>query len=84
MTREPLNKKTTQAWRNFAATAEFRDGVEYLKRFHRPANDRTTVQSMLESAIGRTAYDKALEDLEDVLMEFDVPKNQTLDEPNLI
>lgn len=64
---EPLPRKTIIAWRNFAQTADFQRGIDWLRHSQAPRVTGADEVEILKSALGWGAYMQALEDVEDKL-----------------
>lgn len=77
-----LDRKTVNAWRAFAATAEFEDGIKWLEAHHAPRINKTSMPEMTESTIGRAHYLTALDDVKDRLTNISKPEKDA-EEPLL-
>lgn len=78
---QELPRKTIMAWRDFAGTYEFIQGIDWL-RHNRKRASGTTPTELIESAVGWSNYMDALDDVQDVLTELPKPA-ANLEEPGL-
>lgn len=78
---EELDRKTIIAWRAFAQTGPFQEGIDWLRHNRAPKVGGTEAE-MLKSAISWSAYMQALEDIQDKLTEIP-KKEESLDEKPL-
>ncbi len=77
-----LPRKVIQTWRDFTGDPAFTMGVTYLRHHHAPSISSGTAVEKFEAAVAWNAYQKALNDLEEVLTAL--PKAQgSLDEPGI-
>lgn len=77
-----LPKKTVIAWRQFAGTEAFDDGINHLLRIHAPRARGTTVVEVTEAALKWAGYMEALEDVQNTLTSLPEPA-KTIDETPL-
>lgn len=80
---ENLPQSVVQKWRLFVGTPEFIHGIDWLRHNHAPkvANSGTSVEKF-EAAVGWSAYQQALTDVEDLLTALQ-KDSSSLDEPPL-
>jgi hypothetical protein len=64
---EELPRKVVTAWRAFAATSEFQQGIDWLRHNKAPKMSGGNEAEMLKAALGWNAYMQALTDVEDAL-----------------
>ncbi len=77
-----LPRKVIQSWRDFVGDPAFTMGIEYLRHNHAPSISSGTAVEKFEAAVAWNAYQKALNDLEEVLTEIPKPA-EPLDEKSL-
>lgn len=79
---EELDRKTIIAWRSFAQSQPFQQGIDWLRHNRAPATTGATEVDLLKSALAWSAYMKALDDVQDVLTELPGIK-ESQDEPSI-
>lgn len=79
---EELDRKTVIAWRNFAATDHFINGLDWLRHNKAPAASGSNEIELLKAALAWGSYMKALEDVQDVLTALPEQKESS-DEPSI-
>ena len=77
-----LPRKVIQNWRDFSGDPAFTIGIDHLRHHHAPSISGGTPVEKFEAAVAWHAYQKALNDLEEVLTALPKPKAD-LDEPSL-
>lgn len=77
-----LSKETILAWRKFASDPEFERGLVHLQAVHSPRATGKTIAEITESALSWNGYQKALEDVRDVLTALRQAE-KSLDEPSI-
>ena len=78
-----LPKKTIQAWRNFAATVPFDEGLTHLMVEYSPQIQGKTAEEMLRCACEFAGYMKAIKDVRDRLT-FIQEAPESMDDPPMM
>jgi hypothetical protein len=79
---QELRRDTLIAWRAFAGTAAFTDGVRFLREKTAPSVAGKSAVVLLELSLKWGGYQQALNDLTEVLCFIEKPKD-SLEEPPL-